>query len=129
MLPVSAVGLGSGWLQVFLRVLAEFGCAVRTAEIIGLSAALDRGSRGFGINLHTADWVTDCCVVLHWVSVLVSGRVLFVPVFLGDFAMRHGVGADEVHFALGAFAGLIGDNVGVGGHGAGVEHGGLRVES
>ena len=129
MLPVSAVGLRAGWLQVFLRVGAEFGCTVRTAEIIGLSAVLDFGGRRLGVNLHAADWITNCCGALHRVSRLLYGRVVFTPVFLGDFAMRHGVGADQVHFALGAFAGLVGDDVGMGSHGAGVEHGGLRAGS
>ena len=127
-MAVSGMGLRFGWPQIFLRVRAEFFGAVQAAKIVGAAVVLDCGSRGFGVNLHTADWVTDCCVG-HWVSVLVSGRVLFVPVFLGNFAMRHGTGRDEVHPAFGALAGLVGDNVGVGRHGAGVEHGGLRVES
>ena len=120
MLPVSAVGLGSGWLQVFLRVPAEFGCAVRTAEIIGLSAALDRGSRRLGVNLHAADWIRDCCGVLHGRSVLVCGGVLFEPEFLGSLAaIGRGLDGDEVHATFGAFAGLVGDDVGV--HEAGIE--------
>ena len=114
------MGLRFGWPQIFLRVRAEFVGAVLAAKIVGVAVVLDCGSRGFGVNLHTADWVTDCCVVLHWVSVLVSGRVLFVPVFLGDFAMRHGIGGDEVHLALGALARLVRHDVGMGRHGAGV---------
>ena len=121
MLPMIVVWLGSGWLQVFLRVRAEFGCAVQTAEIIGLSATLRRGSRRRRINLHAADWITNWCGALHRVSRLMYGRVLFTPVFFGHLPLRNGAGGNQIHFALGALAGLVADDFRM--HRAGITRG------
>ena len=66
MVGVSAMGLRFGWPQIFLRVRAEFVGAVLAAKVVGVAVVLDCGSRGFGVNLHAADRVTDCCVVVHW---------------------------------------------------------------
>jgi hypothetical protein len=59
MMAVSAMGLRFGWPQIFLRVRAEFVGAVLAAKIVGAALVLDCGSRGLGVNLHTADGVTD----------------------------------------------------------------------
>jgi hypothetical protein len=55
------------------------------------------------------------------------GRVPFEPEFLGGLAaIGRGLDGDEVHLTLGAFAGLVGDDLRV--HEAGVENGRLGVE-
>ena len=49
---------------------------------------------------------------------------MLVPIVLRGLAVRYSASWHQLHLALWALAGLVGDDVGVGGHGAGIEKSG-----